>query len=71
MIAGTGGVSTSETRGVIEGRWWRLNAGFDYGDLLLVWNDHGRHWSWEPIRDMLLADFRMALRATHAGFFRV
>ena len=71
VFAGTGGISTFATRGRLSGQWWKLGAGFDYGSLLLVWNDHGGHWLWEPIRDMLLDDFRSALCATHVGFVRV
>lgn len=68
--AGTGGISTSEVPGPLAGRWWRLDAGYDYGVLLLVWNDHDHHWSWEPSRDMRLLDFRTALKASHPDFFR-
>jgi hypothetical protein len=55
----------------MPGKWWRLDAGHDYGILLLVWNDYDQHWSWEPAEDMSLADFRAALRATHPSFVRV
>ena len=69
--AGTGGVSTSEVPGRLSGTWWSLDGGYDYGSVLLVWNDHDRHWSWEPESDMPLADFVAALLATHPSFARV
>lgn len=69
--AGTGGISTSQSPGPIKGKWWRLEAGYDYGVLLLVWNDHADHWSWEPAKDMRLLDFKDALHSTHPHFVRV
>ena len=69
--AGTGGISTSDMPSQLRGTWWRLDAGYDHGELLLVWNDHGHHWSWEPSADMSLVTFKAALRATHAAFTRV
>lgn len=71
VAAGTGGVSTSARPGPLKGQWWRLTAGYDHDALLLVWNDYGDHWSWEPTRDMPLATFRAALAATHEGFVRL
>ena len=64
-------MSTNEAPGRLHGTWWSLNEGYDYGTVLLVWNDHDRHWSWEPRADMSLGDFEAALRATHTSFARV
>ena len=66
--AGTGGVSTFDTPGPLRGRWWVLSAGYDYGPLLIVWNDHGSHWSWEPARDMPLTEYRTLLGAANGAF---
>ena len=69
--AGTGGVSTSAVRAPYAGRWWRLDPGYDYGRLILVYNDWGRHWSWQPISDMPLDDYKTELRASHGSFVRI
>lgn len=71
VLAGSGGISTNEIPGPLAGHRWGLEAGYDYGDLLLVWNDHDRHWSWESSKDMRLADFEVALRASHPSFIHV
>jgi hypothetical protein len=68
--AGTGGISTFEAP-IISGQWWRLGAGYDYGRLLIVWNDHDQHWLWAPRDDMLLAAYKDELRATHRSFIRI
>ena len=36
-----------------------------------VHNDYDDHWSWEPARDMPLADFVAALTALNSEFIRV
>ena len=66
--AGTGGISTIETPLPDGGRWWRLPAGFDYGELLIVWNDADAHWSWEPRTDMTLSHFRALLSLANQAF---
>jgi len=66
--AGTGGISTFDCMCTSSGRWWHLPAGHDYGPLLLVWNDHGSHWSWEPAQDMSLTDYRALLSKSNAEF---
>ena len=56
--------------GPLSERWWCLDAGYDYGVSLLVWNDYDHHWSWEPIVDMrLVSNSKRRLRAVHP-FFR-
>ena len=51
--------------------WWRLPAGSEYDDaLLMVWNDHGDHWSWEPVCSMLLSSYVAALAAVNAKFVK-
>ncbi|MER2251646.1 hypothetical protein ABS772_17150 [Methylorubrum podarium] len=66
--AGTGGISTFANPRQDRGRWWRLPAGYDYGPLLLVENDHGDHWSWEPGVDMPLSDYRSLLMQANLRF---
>ncbi len=66
--AGTGGVSTFSVPAPGKGRWWKLAAGYDYGTLLLVWNDVGNHWSWEPSIDMPLSDYRSLLDTANRHF---
>ena len=61
----TGGVSAWETPvSGLRGRSWRIPAGTPYSDRLRVWNDdpESGHWSWEPVRDMMLSEFTDALR---------
>lgn len=66
--AGTGGISTYDAPSPDQGRWWRLAAGYDYGPLLMVWNDDGNHWSWEPLADMPLSDYRALLDLANRVF---
>jgi hypothetical protein len=66
--AGTGGVSTFDATEKRRGRWWWLAAGYEDGPRLLVWNDHGGHWSWEPVHDMPLDDYRVELAAANLAF---
>ncbi|HXQ50663.1 MAG TPA: hypothetical protein VN802_06180 [Stellaceae bacterium] len=71
--AGSGGASTFETiHPAITGKWWRLPAGNPYDDRALVLhNDTGNHWLWEPRADMPLADFEAALLAVNKNFVLV
>ena len=69
--AGTGGVSTFDAVGRMRGSWWRLKEGYDYGSLLLVWNDHGSHWSWGPADDMPFEQYRASLAAAGLAFRRL
>lgn len=66
--AGTGGVSTFDRIASVPGRWWKLSAGYDYGGLLLVWNDHGHHWAWEPAVDMTLSQYTGLLATANLAF---
>jgi hypothetical protein len=68
--AGSGGMSTMEAPdNTIRGTWWRLAAGTDYNDsLLLVWNDYANHWSWDPAKDMPLSDYMSALADVNSKF---
>lgn len=66
--AGTGGISTNAVPLQDGGRWWQLPAGYDYGNLLVVWNDADAHWSWEPKNDMTLSDFRALLSLANQAF---
>ncbi len=66
---GSGGVSTfAVQRPPAAGQWWTLPAGYDYGGLLIVWNDHGQHWSWEPAADMALSAYKSLLGKANLEF---
>ncbi|MGO8916520.1 MAG: hypothetical protein ACLQJR_11500 [Stellaceae bacterium] len=71
--SGTGGMSTWDAIDpTLNGPWWRLPAGTDYNDIALVLvNDQGNHWSWEPRFDMELAAYQNALAAVNMKFIRV
>jgi hypothetical protein len=70
IAARSGSVSTFSQRG--PGRnWWRLAAGFDYPDELLVVNDHGNHYNWEPNVELTLAEFIELLASVEVGFTKV
>jgi hypothetical protein len=67
----SGGVSTFSRMGVQPAIWWRLPVGSSFDEVRLVlWNDHGQHWSWEPARDMPLSEYREALATANAQFVR-
>jgi hypothetical protein len=51
--------------------WWLLPAGSDYPDDLLVVNDHGNHYNWEPKVDLPLADFLRLLASVEPAFRQV
>src|SRR5437764_15082267 len=70
VSAGAGGVSTFSVQGPGK-NWWLLPAGFDYPDGLLVVNDHGNHYNWEPKVDLLLADFLALLVSVEPAFRKV
>jgi hypothetical protein len=68
--AGQGGISTFSTPPAkYSGRIWKLDAGYDHGTLLLVWNDHAQHWSWEPVADMPLSAFKAELSIANPNFY--
>jgi hypothetical protein len=58
--------STRNSGGPVVGAPCRL----DYGNLLLVWNDHAHHWSWEPAQDMALATYQGLLAQAYLAFIR-
>lgn len=68
--AGSGGVSTFSSPGP-GSPWWVLPAEFEYPDDLVVVNDHGNHFSWEPRFDMPLADFVAILESLESAFRKV
>jgi hypothetical protein len=53
----SGGVSTNEQRLAPARAWWLLPSGTIFNALLVVRNDHGSHWVWEPAQGMELAEF--------------
>src|ERR1019366_1369452 len=58
----SGGVSTWEAPVTgLKGKSWRIPAGTPFSDQLRVWNDQPGHWSWEPVQDMSLSEFKDAL----------
>jgi hypothetical protein len=73
MVVGrSGGASTKEMPIGLRGTWYQLPQGTTYDDAVFyVHNDYDDHWSWEPARDMPLADFVAALTALNSEFIRV
>lgn len=65
------GVSTFSRMTGLNGTWWRLPAGTQYSDLLIVRNDHGHHFAWQPARDMRLIEFQTALAALNGNFLPI
>ena len=70
VAARSGGVSTFSVQGPGK-NWWLLPAGFDYPHELLVVNDHGNHYNWEPNVDLTLADFIALLGTVEPAFRRI
>jgi hypothetical protein len=70
VAARSGGVSTFSRQGA-GNNWWLLPAGFDYPDELLVVNDHGNHYNWEPRVDLTLADYIALLRTAEPALRKV
>ena len=68
--AGSGGVSTFSSPGP-GNPWWVLPGEFEYPDDLILVNDHGNHFSWEPRFDMPLADFVENLASVESAFRKV
>jgi len=64
---GTGGISTSRSKAGVKNEW-AVPARSPYSDELLVHNDHGDHWSWEPKHDMPLRHFIDLLNQAAAHF---
>jgi len=50
--------------------WWMLPAGTPYPDLLLLNNDHGDHFLWEPAAYMPLEQYLDVLRTLEPLFRR-
>jgi hypothetical protein len=70
VSARSGGISTFSVPG-LGPNWWLLPAGSDYPDDLLVVNDHGNHYNWEPNVDLPLATFISLLALVEAAFLKV
>jgi hypothetical protein len=71
VIAENNGASVRSTMhrlGRPNSRWWRLAAQTQYSASLDLFNDHGNHWMFVPIRDMPLAEFLRALGVLNARF---
>jgi hypothetical protein len=63
------GVSTFSRITKLSGKWWWLPKGTAYSDdLLIVVNDQGHHFAWQPARDMTLSEFQTALGALNREF---
>jgi len=69
--AGAGGVSTFANRKSWGGIWWRLPGGTAHTDLLIVYNDHGDDWVWEPARNMEFDRYLALLAMLNHEFRRV
>jgi hypothetical protein len=54
----------------LGGRPWRLPAGSQYPDELLVWPDEPGHYAWAPAKDMTLEDYKAALFLAGKGFVK-
>jgi hypothetical protein len=66
------GVSTSDAPDPAwTGKLWHLPAGSTFSDRLRVWEDEPGHWVWEPVTDMPLANYQVALASANAQFVRV
>jgi hypothetical protein len=70
VAPGLGGVSTFSAPGPGK-NWWLVPAGFDYPDELLVVNDHGNHYNWDPHVDLTLADFIALLASVEPAFSKI
>ena len=70
VAARSGGVSTFSVQGPGK-NWWLLPVGFDYPAEILVVNDHGNHYNWEPIVDLTLLDFLALLASVEPSFRKV
>jgi hypothetical protein len=70
VVARSGGVSTFSAPGR-GANWWRLPAGTDYPDELLVVNDHGNHYNWEPNVDLPLRAFVALLASLEPAFQKI
>lgn len=68
--AGSGGISTFSKQGWGK-NWWELESAYEYSDNLLVINDHGTHYSWEPKEDMPLSTYKNELVIVNQAFTKV
>ena len=68
--ARSGGVSTFSTPG-FGNLWWELPAGCEDPEDLIVVNDHGGPFSWEPRMDRPLTEFVALLASTEPAFRQV
>lgn len=64
VTARSGGVSTFTRLGV-GFHWWRIPRGYPYPETLMVVNDHGDHYAWEPRSDMPLTAYVALLATIH------
>lgn len=68
--ARSGGISTFSKLGWGK-NWWKLAEGYDYAEGLLVLNDYGSHYSWEPSQDMPLSTYKNLLEIVNQAFIKV
>jgi hypothetical protein len=70
VVEKSGGISTFATQGAGK-NWWKLDQGTVIPDALSLVNDYSKHWSWEPRYTMRLDDYKIALQAVAAKFYKV
>jgi hypothetical protein len=68
VLPNTGGVSSFDSKSVMQGQWWKIGKGewYDFR-LVLCQGAHG-HWTWGPLHQMPLDQYVLGLQATEAGF---
>jgi hypothetical protein len=66
-----GGISTRERTYWPHRGWWRIPQGTPFTNFLVVRNDHGDHWVWEPAQGMELAEYVRLLATLNKEFLPV
>jgi len=72
VVGRSGGMSTFDAPAALSGTWYRLPKGTTFDDaVFFLWSDYPGHWSWEPQKDMPLAEYIVALMGINAEFVPV
>jgi hypothetical protein len=57
VMSSSGGISTFSAAG--RGKnWWKLSLGTEIPSELILVNDHGNHWVWQPSYNMPLDQYK-------------